>query len=194
MPQSNHSSVRFYHGTSDSYLDSIRAIGLVPGKGQGGDAWANAYRAFPTDGRPASVYMSRDKEVAADFAALVALHTHTRPIVLALDVPASYIEQMTRDEQDSYGYRCECVLPPTVIADVDTQIEPLPYFVRRFASIYSPDLLPEGMPYEQSVNSALHGNDNSIVHRMDGTSTLRHDSRNTRRRERYARTHRQPQA
>lgn len=95
---------RVFHGTCDSFVRSIKSVGLEPGRGNGADAWAaaNGFNNLVEAAKlkPPSVYVTNDRFWAEQFANLVALHNSCRPRVLEFEIPSEHFEaHFVSDEQ-----------------------------------------------------------------------------------------------
>lgn len=90
-----------YHGTSSVNLDCIKAIGLVPGRSHGGDAWASEHHwglAAKSAQRTPSVFLSDYIAHAEDFARLAVDEVGGDPVVIALHIPADVLATFVPDE------------------------------------------------------------------------------------------------
>jgi hypothetical protein len=91
-----------YHGTSSRNLSSIRAIGIVPGRAKGGDAWAAANGrvtlAALSKRREPSVFLADAVDEAEYFARKSVEEMGGDPIVITVHVPEHLFAKFVPDE------------------------------------------------------------------------------------------------
>ena len=101
-----------YHGTSSAALKQIAKEGLIPGKGQGGDAWARKFGrergmgSAPAEmlGRAKSIFFTRDRINMVNFAAAAAeVNKGSLPVILKVNLPADVAKKMKQDEFSGPG-------------------------------------------------------------------------------------------
>ena len=112
--------VTAYHGTSSAVLKSIAEEGLIPGKGQGADAWARKTDPnFPdTSFRKPSVFLTGSFKTAARFAQFAAtVNPGSKPIMLRLSLPTAMAKGFKPDEMGGYldAVRSEDPIPAKYI-------------------------------------------------------------------------------
>jgi RNA:NAD 2'-phosphotransferase (TPT1/KptA family) len=105
-----------YHGTSTVHLDSIKRLGLVPGLGEGNDAWAISRGKMVGVRsrmiRPPSVYLSKDVSTAMSAALNTSEEVGGYPVIIKVDVPEDVFATFTPDElwdDDTEAWRTDKV-------------------------------------------------------------------------------------
>lgn len=87
-----------FHGTSSANLQSIKEDNaLLPGKGKGGDDFADTFEDesaddFESQKQHAVTYIDTDPEVAASYASLAAQMTGSKAVVIALHIPKNRVK------------------------------------------------------------------------------------------------------
>jgi hypothetical protein len=119
-----------YHGTSSINLDSIKTIGLVPGRANGGDSWAKHHRmqlARLASTREPSVFLADEPEKAEDFARYAVEEMGGEPIIVTVAVPEAVFqtykvdELYHQDKRKAHAWRC-----PSVDASYVADVLPVP--------------------------------------------------------------------
>lgn len=111
-----------YHGTTRDKLASIKARGLVPCASHGADYIVGGAQRFGY--RSAAVYADEQRNVASDFAKMLAAYTGAEPCVIEFRVPR---DKAVPDEkatpEDGYkAWKIFDVVPPSAILNVQEPI------------------------------------------------------------------------
>lgn len=88
----------FYHGTSSVFADKIKREGLRPAASKRQDFGSQNIHNLPS--REESVYLSKSKRDARDYADVAAYAKGGHPVVLSIRVPASEMSKLVGDEQE----------------------------------------------------------------------------------------------
>lgn len=113
--------VTLYHGTAKANAARIEKEGLKPGAGLGADKWAAKHKlgvAEESAKRHPSVYVTRNKYQASQFAYYSAEVNNDKATLLELRVPKSdFAAKFKRDEESlaPVDYRSEEAIPPAWI-------------------------------------------------------------------------------
>jgi hypothetical protein len=116
-------AVQLWHGTSDEVLAEILKEGLIPGKGRGGDAfaqdnWQSVYQrtvqlAGDVPSRKRSVYLTTNPDTARNFAAMAEIaNPGSKSTVLQITMPRSEFDAMPHDEGLLGAFRHIGKIPP----------------------------------------------------------------------------------